>query len=80
MNNIELWYSDCLELMSNIEDKSVDMIFADLPYGTTACKWDSPINLERLWKQYKRIIKNSGVILFTATQPYIRVVRNCWGI
>lgn len=49
MSNIELWQGDCLELMSDIPDKSVDLILCDLPYGTTKNKWDSTINLESLW-------------------------------
>ena len=50
MKNIELWHGDCLELMSNIPDKSVDFILCDLPYGTTSCEWDSIIPFEPLWK------------------------------
>src|SRR5690348_13382037 len=61
---------DCLELMHNIEDKSIDMILCDLPYGTTACKWDSVIPFEPLWKHYKRIIKDNGAIILTASQPF----------
>ena len=61
---------DCLEVMPKIPDKSVDMILCDLPYGTTACKWDTIIPFEPLWKQYKRIIKNDGAIVLTATQPF----------
>ena len=61
--NIDLLHGDCLELMKDIPDKSVDMILADLPYGTTQNKWDSVIPLDRLWKQYKRIIKDNGVIV-----------------
>ena len=57
---------DCLELMNGIPDKSVDMILADLPYGTTQCSWDSVIDLNKLWMQYKRIIKPEGVIVLTA--------------
>lgn len=57
---------DCLEVMQIIPDKSVDMILCDLPYGTTQNKWDSVINLERLWAEYERIIKNDGVIALTA--------------
>ena len=57
MKNIELWCGDCLELMKNIPDKSIDLILADLPYGTTKNKWDSVIPLEELWKHYKRITK-----------------------
>jgi len=61
---------DCLELMQEIPDKSVDMILADLPYGTTACKWDTIIPFEPLWEQYKRIIKDNGAIVLTASQPF----------
>lgn len=61
---------DCLEVMKEIEDKSVDMILCDLPYGTTACKWDTIIPFEPLWEQYKRIIKDNGAIVLTASQPF----------
>lgn len=67
---IQLLEGDCLELMKNIKDKSVDMILCDLPYGTTACEWDSIINLEELWQQYERILKISGNIILTASQPF----------
>jgi len=56
--------------MKNIPDASIDMILCDLPYGTTACKWDSIIPFEPLWEQYKRIIKNNGAIVLTASQPF----------
>lgn len=62
MKDIELWYGDCLELMKNIPDKSVDMILCDLPYGTTHNKWDSIIPFESLWGGYKRVIKDNGAI------------------
>lgn len=61
---------DCLEVMKSIPDKSIDMILADLPYGTTACKWDTIIPFEPLWEQYKRIIKDNGAIVLTASQPF----------
>ena len=61
---------DCLELMKKIEDKSVDMILCDLPYGTTACSWDEIIPLDKLWLEYKRIIRNNGFIVLTASQPF----------
>jgi len=61
---------DCLEVMKGIPDKSIDMILADLPYGTTACKWDTIIPFEPLWEQYKRIIKDNGAIVLTASQPF----------
>lgn len=63
-NNIELWQGDCLELMDNIPDKSIDMILCDLPYGQTSRnKWDSVIPFEPLWNQYNRIIKDNGAIV-----------------
>lgn len=65
---------DCLEVMSKIEDKSVDMILADLPYGTTKAKWDSLIDLDELWKHYKRIIKDRGIILLFAQTPFDKVL------
>lgn len=52
MSSISLQHGDCLELMKNIPDKSVDMIFTDLPYSTTQNSWDCMINLDELWKQY----------------------------
>ena len=66
----EVLQGDCLELMKDIPDGSVDMILADLPYGTTACKWDTIIPFEPLWEQYKRIIKPNGAIVLTASQPF----------
>jgi len=56
--------------MKEIPDKSIDMILADLPYGTTACKWDTVIPFKPLWKQYKRIVKDNGAIVLTASQPF----------
>jgi site-specific DNA-methyltransferase (adenine-specific) len=61
---------DCLELMKDIPNGSIDMILCDLPYGTTACKWDTIIPFDKLWKQYKRIIKPNGAIVLTASQPF----------
>lgn len=66
----EFWQGDCLELMSDIPDGSVDMILCDLPYGTTACSWDSIIPFEPLWAQYKRVIKRNGAVVLTASQPF----------
>lgn len=73
-NNYELWQGDCLELMSNIPDKSIDMIFTDLPYNTTQNSWDCMINLDELWKQYKRIIKQNGCIALWAQAPFSHVL------
>jgi site-specific DNA-methyltransferase (adenine-specific) len=61
---------DCLTEMRKIPDKSIDMILCDLPYGTTACKWDTTITFEPLWEQYKRVIKDNGAIVLTASQPF----------
>jgi len=66
----EIIYGDCLEVMKDIQDKSIDMILCDLPYGMTSNKWDSVIPLDKLWEQYKRIIKENGVIALTASQPF----------
>jgi len=61
---------DCLEEMKNIKDKSVDMILCDLPYGTTRNKWDSVIDLDKMWDEYERIIKDNGAIVLTAVQIF----------
>ena len=70
MVDIKFIHGDCLEEMPKLADKSIDMILCDLPYGTTACKWDTIIPFEPLWKQYKRIIKDNGAIVLTASQPF----------
>ncbi len=57
---------DCLDVMQSIPDKSIDMILCDLPYGTTQNKWDSVIDLDKLWEQYNRIIKDRGAIVLTS--------------
>ena len=69
-SNYELWQGDCLELMNDIPEKSVDCIITDLPYGTTQCKWDTIIPFEPLWKQYNRIIKDNGAIVLFGTEPF----------
>lgn len=66
----QLHHGDCLEKMSLIPDGSVDMVMCDLPYGTTACKWDSVIPFEPLWKAYRRICKKNAAIVLTASQPF----------
>lgn len=65
-----LMRGDCLERMADIPDGSVDMVLCDLPYGTTACKWDSVIPFEPLWTQYRRIVRVGGAIVLTAAQPF----------
>ena len=66
----EILLGDCLELMKDIPNVSIDMILCDLPYGTTACKWDTIIPFDKLWEQYERIIKPNGAIVLTASQPF----------
>ncbi len=73
-NMINLMKGDCLERMKEIESGSVDMILADPPYGTTACKWDSVIDLDLMWSELKRIIKPNGVIVLTAQTPFDKVL------
>ena len=67
---IELLQGDCLELMKDIPDGSIDLILCDLPYGTTACKWDSVIPFEPLWEHYRRIAKQNAAIVLTASEPF----------
>lgn len=66
---------DCLERMKDIPDKSIDMILCDLPYGTTACKWDIIIPFEPLWEQYNRIIKDNGAIALFGSEPFSSALR-----
>ena len=67
---MKLLHGDCLELMKQIEDKSIDMILCDLPYGTTKCKWDNIIPFDKLWEQYERITKDNGAIVLFGSQPF----------
>ena len=84
--SFDLYHGDCLEVMAGLPDNSVDMILCDLPYGTTACKWDTVIPFEPLWAQYRRIAKHSAAIVLTASQPFttaliasnMREFRYCW--
>ena len=70
----KIYNEDCLEGMKRIPDKSIDMILADLPYGTTQNKWDSIIPLEPLWEQYERVIKENGAIVLTAQPPFDKLL------
>lgn len=82
----DLRLGDCLEVMADIPDGSVGLILCDLPYGTTACKWDSVIPFEPLWEQYRRIAKKNAAIVLTASQPFTsalvmsnpKMFRYCW--
>ncbi len=74
-SKIQLYQGDCLEVMKNIPDKSVDLVLTDPPFGTTACKWDSVIPLEPMWKELKRITKpNSAIVLF-GQEPFSSILR-----
>ena len=75
MKPIELWHGDCLELMKNIPDGSVDLVLTDPPYGTTACKWDSVIPFEPMWEQLNRIIKPNGAICLFGSEPFSSALR-----
>jgi len=70
----QIYNHNCLDLMKDIPDASIDMILCDLPYGTTACKWDTVIPFEPLWEQYKRIIKANGAIVLFGSQPFTSVL------
>lgn len=84
--DITLHCGDCLELMRALPEASVDMILCDLPYGTTACAWDSVIPFDLLWAEYRRITKEGAAIVLTASQPFttaliasnLREFRYCW--
>ena len=71
----KLILGDCLEKMKDIEDKSIDMVLCDLPYGTTDCKWDVIIPFELLWEQYNRITKDGGVIALFGSEPFSTLLR-----
>lgn len=81
-----LMQGDCLKLMKDISDGSVDMVLTDPPYGTTACKWDSVIPFEPMWEQLKRVTKKNGAIVLTASQPFtsalvmsnMKMFKYCW--
>ena len=66
----QVYQGDCFELMQEIDDKSVDMILADLPYNLTSNQWDKELPLDKLWPIYQRILKDNGVAVFTSSQPF----------
>lgn len=67
---IDLYQGDCLDQMDKVPDHTVDMIFTDLPYGTTKNAWDVPIPLGVLWEQYRRVLKPGGAVLLFAQMPF----------
>lgn len=69
-NTSQLYKGDCLEVMKALPDNSVDLILCDLPYGTSACKWDTVIPLDKLWERYERIIKEEGAIVLFGAEPF----------
>ena len=71
---MELKFGECLDKLTEISDASVDMILTDLPYGTTACSWDSIIPLDKLWEQYNRVVKENAAMVFTASQPFTTIL------
>lgn len=81
-----LMQGDCLARMTEIPDASIDMVLCDLPYGTTACAWDSVIPFDQLWQQYRRVVRGNGAIVLTAAQPFttaliasnLRDFKYCW--
>ena len=77
ITDINLMHGDCLELMKDIPDKSVDLILCDPPYGTTNIKgWDKIIDVQKMWEQYKRIIKENGNIVLFGSQPFTSLMVN----
>lgn len=74
MNN-QLYLGDCLEIMKLLPDKSVDLCLTDPPYGTTACKWDSIIPFEPMWKEINRIVKDNGAIILFGSEPFSSLLR-----
>lgn len=75
MSETLLYKGDCLELMKNIKDKSIDMILADLPYGTTQASFDTVIPFDKLWEQYHRVIKDNGAIVLFGQEPFSSYLR-----
>lgn len=84
--DVQLWHGDCLEEMKHVADHSVDCILTDLPYGTTACKWDAVIPFHKVWEEYRRVISRNGAIALFATQPFtsslimsnLKDFKYCW--
>ena len=70
----QLYQGDCVVLMKDLPDNSIDMLFTDLPYGTTQCKWDTPIDLPAFWREAKRVVRSGGVKILFAQSPFDKVL------
>lgn len=75
MTDVQLMHGDCLELMKNIPDGSVDLVLTDPPYGTTNCRWDTIIPFDLMWEQLSRIVKPNGAILLFGSEPFSSALR-----
>ncbi len=71
---MKLIHGECINVMSTFGDNSIDMVFCDLPYGTTQNSWDSVIPFEDLWREYRRVVKPNGAIVLTAQSPFDKVL------
>jgi len=69
-----LYFGDCIQIMQTLPSASIDMILCDLPYGTTQCRWDTPIDLSLLWKEYKRVAKTNAAVVLFAQTPFDKVL------
>lgn len=72
---VTLYQGDCLEIMKSIDDKSVDCILCDLPYGITACEWDAVIPFDEMWENYHRVIKDNGAVVLFGSEPFSSKLR-----
>lgn len=86
MDNIQLYHGDCLKVMKELSDKSIDLILCDLPFGVTNNLWDKAIPFDKLWQSYDRIIKDNGAIVLNCQQPFTSLLitsnlkdfKYCW--
>ena len=76
MSDVSLYHGDCLELLKDVPSKSVNMVLCDLPYGTTRNQWDSCINLDALWIEYKRVLAEGGAVALFAQMPFVATLYN----
>lgn len=74
LSRVDLYNDDCFNIFPILEDKSIDLVLCDMPYGTTACKWDTVLDLERMWENIIRLIKLPTPVVLTASQPFTTTV------